>query len=70
MFKSTGLAKMFAGRRKFFRGPHVHHLWFKTSIFPNNGGVVIFHFQNGLSQSSVLHYDLFLEARSSAPFLA
>ena len=27
MFKSTGLAKMFAGRRKFFRGPHVRHLW-------------------------------------------
>ena len=26
MFKSTGLAKMFAGRRKFFRGPHVRHL--------------------------------------------
>ena len=22
MFKSTGLAKMFAGHRKFFRGPH------------------------------------------------
>ena len=35
MFKSTGLAKMFAGRRKFFRGPHaargphVRHLWSK-----------------------------------------
>ena len=28
MFKSAGLAKMFAGRRKFFRGPHVRHLWF------------------------------------------
>ena len=27
MFKSAGLAKMFAGRRKFFRGPHVRHLW-------------------------------------------
>ena len=26
MFKSAGLAKMFAGRRKFFRGPHVRHL--------------------------------------------
>ena len=26
MFKSTGLAKMFAGHRKFFRGPHVRHL--------------------------------------------
>ena len=26
MFRSTGLAKMFAGRRKFFRGPHVRHL--------------------------------------------
>ena len=25
-FKSTGLAKMFAGPRKFFRGPHVRHL--------------------------------------------
>ena len=25
MFKSAGLAKMFAGRRKFFRGPHVRH---------------------------------------------
>ena len=25
-FKSTGLAKMFAGRRKFFREPHVRHL--------------------------------------------
>ena len=28
-FKSTSLAKMFAGRRKFFRGPHVRHLWYK-----------------------------------------
>ena len=34
MFKSAGLAKMFAGRRKFFRGPHaargphVRHLWY------------------------------------------
>ena len=27
MFKSAGLAKMFAGRRKFFRGPHVRLLW-------------------------------------------
>ena len=26
MFKSTSLAKMFAGRKKFFRGPHVRHL--------------------------------------------
>ena len=29
MFQSTGLAKMFAGHRKFFRGPHVRHLCFK-----------------------------------------
>ena len=27
-FKNTGLAKMFAGRKKFLRGPHVRHLWF------------------------------------------
>ena len=26
-FNGTGLANMFAGRRKFFRGPHVRHLW-------------------------------------------
>ena len=32
MFKSAGLAKMFAGRRKFFRGLHVRHLWFKPII--------------------------------------
>ena len=30
MFKSAGLAKMFAGRRKFFRGPHVRHLCSKA----------------------------------------
>ena len=36
MFKSTGLAKMFAGRRKFFRGPHVRHLW------PSKTGSVLF----------------------------
>ena len=35
MFKSAGLAKMFAGRRKFFRGPHaargphVRHLCYR-----------------------------------------
>ena len=33
MFKSAGLAKMFAGRRKFFRGPHVRHLWFKRTLY-------------------------------------
>ena len=29
MFQSrpTGLAKMLAGRRNFFRGPYVRHLW-------------------------------------------
>ena len=31
MFKSAGLAKMFAGRRKFFRGPRVRHLWFSST---------------------------------------
>ena len=39
MFKSTGLAKMFAGRRKFFGGPHVRHLC--TSV--SDSGLV---FQN------------------------
>ena len=33
MFKSAGLAKMFAGRRKFFRGPHVCHLWCRQCKF-------------------------------------
>ena len=33
MFKSAGLAKMFAGRRKFFRGPHVRHLWCRQCKF-------------------------------------
>ena len=33
MFKSTGLAKMFAGHRKFFRGPHVRHLCFRPMYF-------------------------------------
>ena len=32
MFKSTGLAKMFAGHRKFFRGPHVRHLCSRASV--------------------------------------
>ena len=38
MFKSSGLAKMFAGRRKFFRrphaarGPHVRHLCFRVLV--------------------------------------
>ena len=32
MFKSAGLAKMFAGRRKFFRGPHVRHLCSKRLL--------------------------------------
>ena len=32
MFKSTGLAKMLAGRRKFFRGPHVRHLCLKAMM--------------------------------------
>ena len=27
MFKSAGLAKMFAGRRKFFRGPHAARMF-------------------------------------------
>ena len=31
--------------------------------------VLLFHLQNGSSQSSVLLHDLFLEARSSSPFL-
>ena len=30
-FKNTGFAKIFAGRRKFFRGPHVRHLWFRRN---------------------------------------
>ena len=33
MFKSTGLAKMFAGHRKFFRRPHVRHLWVRICVF-------------------------------------
>ena len=32
MFKSAGLAKMLAGRRKFFRGPHVRHLWLRGTF--------------------------------------
>ena len=31
--------------------------------------VLLFHLQNGSNQSSVLHYHLFLEAQSYAPFL-
>ena len=42
MFKSTGLAKMFAGRRKFFRGPHVRHLCFKCIFIFSKTKVLVF----------------------------
>ena len=42
---------------------------FSFSLAMEDLEVLLFHLQNGSSQRSVLHYDLFLEARSSAPFL-
>ena len=47
MFKSTGLAKMFAGRRKFFRGPHaargphVRHLCLKQISYQRSVFAII-----------------------------
>ena len=46
MFKSTGLAKMFAGRRKFFRGPHVRHLCSKLLVIHFRANAVSI--QNGI----------------------
>ena len=34
MFKSAGLAKIFAGRKKFFRGPHAARMFVTSS--PNH----------------------------------
>ena len=41
MFNSTGLAKMFAGRRKFFSGPHAARMFVTSGVDYTSLGIFV-----------------------------